>query len=363
MALTAQQSPKRGATPSPRSVLAAAAPHLAIAGSPPNFITKPPQISFWGNYSHGDCVTAEEAFAKACNNPEIFIADDEVITWATNHGVLEGATLPQVLQLMQNDGFSQNGETYDDGPYFSVNWTNSATLQSAISTGPVKIAIAADQVLTAWQKAGSSSAGGKTWFGTGFTHDAGYDHCVSLCGYGTFAWLAAQLGVAVPAGLNGATPGYAVFTWDSIGIIDEPSLNAITCEAWLRQPTTLVKGTGLAGTWSGMVEWEPSGTYVSAGPWTFKTDGTWSYAFGGGRWIQVDATAIWTFSNAAGLVYTGTVSAGGLKGVMGYTTAGSNPGKGRFTGTRIAAEAAEAALPEDPLIAPPRRSSASDTAV
>jgi len=35
--------------------------------------------------------------------------------------------------------------------------------------------------------------------------------------------------------------GYAMFTWDSIGIIDQPSMLAITHEAWLRNPTTIVK--------------------------------------------------------------------------------------------------------------------------
>ena len=75
------QSPKRGAIPSPRSTLAAAVPHVARIGAPPNFIAKPQDISMWGNDVHGDCVTAEEAFAKACNNPEIFISDAEVIAW------------------------------------------------------------------------------------------------------------------------------------------------------------------------------------------------------------------------------------------------------------------------------------------
>src|SRR5690348_10883710 len=137
-------SPKRGAVASPRHALAAATPHAAVAGAPPNFITVPAHISMWGNDVHGDCVTAEEAFAKACNNPEIFIPDKDVIAWATNHGVLEGAIIVQVLQWMQTEGFQQGNKTYDDGPHFSVDWTNSATLRSAISKGPVKIGVAAD---------------------------------------------------------------------------------------------------------------------------------------------------------------------------------------------------------------------------
>jgi hypothetical protein len=191
----------------------------------------------WGNDVHGDCVTAEEAFTKACNNPEIFIPDSDVIAWATRHGVLEGAYFTQVMQWMQNDGFAEGSYVYDDGPYYSVNWTDAPTLQSAISKGPVKIGIAADQVETAWR-----TTGGRTgWFGVGFHADPGEDHCVSLCGYGTLSWLAQQLHVQVPAGIDGSKPGYAMFTWNSIGIIDVPSLIAVTHEAWLRQPTTVTK--------------------------------------------------------------------------------------------------------------------------
>lgn len=108
-------------------------------------------------------------------------------------------------------------------------------------------------------------------------------------------------------------------------------------------------GKSLIGTWSGMVAWEPSSKYVSAGPWTFKIDGSWSYSAGGGRWIQVGDMAIWTFSNAPGLVYAGTVAADGLKGVMGYTAAPPNPGKGRFYAQRAAAVSS---LPVDPMVGP-----------
>jgi len=238
---TAQtQSPRRGATPSPRSALAAATPHAVIFGAPPTFLVMPKQLSFWGNFSDGDCVSAEEAFAKSCNNPEIFISQDEVMAWATNHGILQGANCHEVLQWMQNGGFGQEGFQYDDGPYNSVDWTDSATLRSAISQGPVKIGVAGDQLNTTWWKAGSSGNGGVSgWFATGYHKDTVYDHCVSLCGYGSIAWLAEQLNVKVPSGINGTDQGYALFTWDSIGIIDVPSLLAITNEAWVRKPTTV----------------------------------------------------------------------------------------------------------------------------
>jgi hypothetical protein len=245
--MPAQQFPMRGANPSPRSVLAAATPltvSLKAAAAPANFMVLPRQISFWGNYYNGDCVTAEEAFAKACNSPEIFVPENDVIAWATNHGVLNGAGLPEVMTWMQTGGFAESPFVYHDGPYVSVDWTSTATLQSAIAQGPVKIGVAGDQLNAVWWAAGSSAAGGVSgWFATGFHADSGEDHCVSLCGYGSISWLAQQLNVQVPAGVDGAKPGYALFTWDSIGIIDVPSMIAITHEAWLRQPTTVTRST------------------------------------------------------------------------------------------------------------------------
>lgn len=226
----------RGATPSPRSRLAAAMPHVIVGPTPPQLLYSPSKLSFWLNNQFGDCVTAEEAFAKACHVPEIFISDQEVETWAKQHNVLNGAILVDVLDSMMTDGFKQNGQTYDDGPHVAVNWTSQAILQNAIAHGPVKIGIAANQLETVWQSHPKNG-----WFATGFKPDKAEDHCVSLCGYGTFAWLASQLKVQVPAGINGATPGYGLFTWDTIGIIDNPSMLAITHEAWLRNPTTITK--------------------------------------------------------------------------------------------------------------------------
>ena len=84
-------SPKRGAIPTPRAVLAAASPHVPFAAAPPQFLVKPAQLSMWGNGQYGDCVSAEEAFAKACYSQEIFIPEATVIAWASAHGVLNGA--------------------------------------------------------------------------------------------------------------------------------------------------------------------------------------------------------------------------------------------------------------------------------
>jgi hypothetical protein len=227
---------KRGGKPSPRHELAAAMPHIPLPQVPPNNLFFPPKISVWHNDLHGDCVTAEEAFAKACHSPEIFISDAEVQAWATKHGVYDGANLIEVLRFMQKDGFTQSKSTYDDGAISSVNWTDAASLQSALCHGPVKIGVAADQLHATCQAANFKSG----WVATGYKQDTNQDHCVSLCGYGTFAWLAGQMGFNLPAGIDQNQQGYAMFTWGSIGIVDIPSMIAITAEAWLRTPTTLV---------------------------------------------------------------------------------------------------------------------------
>jgi hypothetical protein len=193
----------------------------------------------WGNAVDGDCVTAEEAFAKACHSPELFLSDEEVVAWANANGVLNGASLTEVLDLMQTGGFVRDYSKLDDGPFTSVDWTRASILQNAIFQGPVKIGVAADQLE---KVVPNPPANG--WLATGFTQDANEDHCVSLCGYGSIAWLASQLGSSVPYGENGSSPAYAMFTWNSIGIIDVPSLLAICSEAWLRNPVTIVAAIG-----------------------------------------------------------------------------------------------------------------------
>ncbi|HXM01790.1 MAG TPA: hypothetical protein VN939_04255 [Chthoniobacterales bacterium] len=169
-------SVKRGAIPNPRSALAAAVPHIPLLSVPPSRFYRPKKISMWHNDVHGDCVTAEEALAKACHHPEIFITPAEVEKWAKAHGWYEGANLIEVLQAMQKKGFQEDHHTYDDGTANSVNWTDAATLQSAICHGPVKIGVAGDQLNAVWHANGGKSG----WFAVGFADDPNEDHCVSL---------------------------------------------------------------------------------------------------------------------------------------------------------------------------------------
>jgi hypothetical protein len=236
----------RGAIPSPRHELAAAMPHVPDPriSVPPAFLMWPAQMSSWNNYIYGDCVSAEEAFAKIAAAPHVFIPEATVVSWATAHGYLNGATLTSVMNTMQTQGFPLNHKTYDDGKFNSVNWHNPAILQSAIySHGPVKIGVGAEDFQT--NTHGHVTPGASGWTMCNYPKNQPEDHCVSLCGYGNLKELVDlfhQHKVTVhPA--SGMPTGlcWAMFTWNSIGIIDNQSMLNMTYEAWIRSPVTIVK--------------------------------------------------------------------------------------------------------------------------
>jgi hypothetical protein len=238
----------RGAIPSPRHELAAAMPHIPDPkiSVPASFLMWPVEMSSWNNYVYGDCVSAEEAFAKATAAPQTFIPLATVVAWAKAHGYLNGATLTSVMTTMQTQGFSLNNKTYDDGPYSSVNWTNTAILQSAIySHGPVKIGVAAEDFQSNPHGLVTPGTSGWAMYDYPKTSAQQEDHCTSLCGYGTLAQLEAlfkqhNVTVKAPTGMPTGLC-YAMFTWNSIGIIDAQSMLNMTHEAWIRNPVTIVK--------------------------------------------------------------------------------------------------------------------------
>lgn len=228
-----------GAIPTPRHKLIAAKRHVPLPASslPATFGVIPKQLNMWGNSTYGDCVSAEEAFAKACYSTmagvsEVFIPRNNVVAWARQNGFLNGANLTNVMDTMAQSGMPDaSGKVYTDGPYEAVNYSDDATLRSAIFQGPVKIGVAASQL--------QGVVGGTNgWTATGFRPDNNEDHCVALCGFGTYQALATMMGVQVPAGANPTGPAYLLYTWDTIGIIDQASMINITGEAWLRTPTT-----------------------------------------------------------------------------------------------------------------------------
>ena len=188
--------------PSPRHKAFARPAHKARIGIPESFGVVPSELSYWGNQTYGDCVSAEEAVKAVYSlmgggGTELFITEQEVINWCRADLFLNGADLTSVMEQMASTGMvAQDGNTYTDGPYESVNWTDDATLSSAIYTGPVKIGVASSQLDNV---VGTTNG----WFATGFSSDQNEDHCINLIGFGTIAELSAMLGVVVPPGVDG----------------------------------------------------------------------------------------------------------------------------------------------------------------
>jgi hypothetical protein len=236
----------RGAKPTPRYKLLAAFPHqLTKAVPPPQVITIPSFLEMWLNDQDGDCVTAEEAAAKAVYSvanglPETKITDATVSAFCNAYGFLNGANLTDVMDKMISDGFQQDSG-YKDGPYTSVDYSNETILQDAISVGPVKIGIDASALP-------SGAGNGNGWYASGGTPGqfTSEDHCVGLWGYGPSAALFAALNVPVPAGFPAS--GYLLYTWSSIGVVDHAWIMSTCGEAWLRNPTTVGIGPPLPST-------------------------------------------------------------------------------------------------------------------
>jgi len=110
--------------------------------------------------------------------------------------------------------------------------------------------------------------------------------------------------------------------------------------------------TSIVGTWQCYIAWGNSASPVSSSGtvFTFNSDGSWTYAFGGGRWIQVEGLVVWNFTTAAGLIYSANVTRNALGGIMGYAT--TSPSSGSFYAVRkpptpVAAADEMAAVPED----------------
>lgn len=233
--ITGQPFP-RGAIPTPRHKLLAAVPHFVIVAPPDRFAVVPKRLDMWGNDQEGDCVSAEEAFAKAawstyCGLPETFATAQEVMAFAARYGYANGADLTSVMDTMKSAGMSISGVNYKDGSYSGVDYSNEATLQSALTVGPVKIAIDANALP---REAGNKQG----WFSISGGRFPNTDHCVALAGYGPADWLYQQLGISLPAGLPATTAGYLLFTWSTIGFVSHQWLMSTTTEAWVRNPTT-----------------------------------------------------------------------------------------------------------------------------
>jgi hypothetical protein len=235
----------KGELPRPNHELASAQPYKAGGAAPESFLAWPLEIAFWGNDKLSNSSWAEEAFAKACAEPNVFIPTDVVLLTSRKCGSSNFA------HFMRTCGFQVERKAFLDGPFNSVDWTDAAALNSAISdVGPVKVGVASTKLASSPE--GQVTPGTSGWAICGLTTGQPKNHCASLCGYGPLAMLvglfkrhgvSVNLPSSMPAGLC-----YAMFTWGSIGIVDCQSLMNIIGEAWVRNPTTVVKDLDDTGT-------------------------------------------------------------------------------------------------------------------
>jgi hypothetical protein len=227
-----------GDFPSPNQELAAAESWKPSNNAPESYLGWPIGISFWGNDRESNSTWAEEAFAKACAEPKVSIPTDVVLFTSRKCGSSNFAA------FMQTHGFQMDRKAYLDGPFNSVDWTNAAALNGAIANvGPVKIGVASANLASGSH--GQVTPGTSGWAIYGLPNGQPENHCASLCGYGPLALLVDlfkrhEVNVNLPSGMPTGLC-YAMFTWGSIGIVDRQSVMNITGEAWVRNPTTIVK--------------------------------------------------------------------------------------------------------------------------
>lgn len=230
-----------GEFPTPNHELAAAEPYGAGRTAPESFLAWPIRLSPWREEHAINSSWAEEAFAKACVEPHVFIPPDLVLVTLRECGSSNFA------HFIQTHGFQMDHTAYLDGPFQSVDWTNTLVLNDAISNvGPVKIGIGSANLDSSPH--GRVTRGQSGWTIYGLPPDESENLFASLCGYGALGSLvdlfnrhagAVTLPLGMPADLC-----YAMFVWGSIGIIDRQSLMNIIGEAWVRNPTTIVKDFG-----------------------------------------------------------------------------------------------------------------------
>lgn len=230
------QAFKRGAKPTPaHKIFAAAKFHPAGIRALQQVAYVPKKLSMWGNSTYGCCVSSEEAYNQdACG---VLLDDKTVTDWAGQNGYLNGADLLEVMQSMAKSGMKQGGHTYGVGANpVTVDFSNEATLQAALSIAPVKIGIDANALP---QGAGNQQG----WYTLAKGTYRNEDHCVGLGGFGSASYLFTQLNVPLPAALTPTQPGYLLFTWSTLGFVTHDWLMGTCSEAWLRNPTQTIDGT------------------------------------------------------------------------------------------------------------------------
>jgi hypothetical protein len=227
-----------GEFPSPNHELAAASPFKGTS-APASFLAWPVEVRNWEGLSATDSLWAEEAFAKACADPRVSIPVEAIQRAAQECGSTNFS------RFMQTRGLQMDRKVYLDGPFFTVDWANAAGLHAAIAhVGPVKIGVDLANLASGSHSRVTPGTSGWATYGLPKSGQP-QSHCASLCGYGALTELADLfeshgVRVNVPPGMPTGLC-YATFTQGSIGIVDRQSLMNILGEAWVRNPTTIVK--------------------------------------------------------------------------------------------------------------------------
>lgn len=227
---------KLGLIPSPKEKVAQVPRFRASRATIPKAVAFNPKVQMWGNDQYGDCVSAQEAFAKACCGVQI--SDQTLISWANSHNLLNGAMLTDVMDLMAQDPIVLNGHKYGDGPYQSVDFTSEVAVCSALATYKAPLNIAIDH--SALPSGAGSQMG---WYSLNVSGSyQTYDHCVGISGYGPASFMFPLYGAKVPAGVDPDKIVFGLFTWKTIGLIDVSWLKAACSEMYVRNPTTKTDG-------------------------------------------------------------------------------------------------------------------------
>ena len=147
--------------------------------------------------------------------------------------------------FMQTHGFQMDGKAYLDGPFNSVDWTNAAALNGAIANvGPVKIGVAsANLAFGPHGQVTPGTSGGRS------TASRRASLKITARAFAATGPGGVGRSLRAPRGKSICRRAclricYAMFTWGSIGVVDRQSLMNITGEAWVRNPTTIVKNLG-----------------------------------------------------------------------------------------------------------------------
>lgn len=191
--------------------------------------------NMYGNDQYGVCVTAEEGNAKKCVSlatgaDEVNIPTENLVSWASRHGFLNGAYLDEVLDKMGVSGIPDaNGIEHRDGAHGTIDWTDKQEFMQAVQYfKTIKIAVSANQLL---QVVGNSNG----WVLHKAYVDHSADHCVGIYAYGSAEFLAKLCGLtSVPNVLDPKEFCVLLYTWETIGIVTWQAFLAITSEAWVR---------------------------------------------------------------------------------------------------------------------------------